>query len=146
MTWIPGKGPLGPLDPLLGEWIAQADSPMGPTECRRLFAPILGGRWIELNAFWLTGEALYSERALYGPDHDGTLAFWSFTSDGKRSQGRQCDGTAFHPLALAFEVQLVHGVARFAWWPRDGGDAAFVAEARTATGWQRLVEHHCRRC
>ena len=30
--WKKGRGKLGPLAPLLGSWIAESDTPMGPND------------------------------------------------------------------------------------------------------------------
>ena len=47
-TWKKGRGKLGVLDPLLGEWIADAVTPMGSVRCRRTRAKTLGGTRIEM--------------------------------------------------------------------------------------------------
>ena len=50
--WKKGRGKLGALDPLLGSWQAEAESPMGPVRCTRTFSHILGGHRVLLEARW----------------------------------------------------------------------------------------------
>ena len=52
INWKKGRGKLGILDPLLGNWEAKAESPMGKVKCTRKFEKILGGNYIQLNAKW----------------------------------------------------------------------------------------------
>lgn len=71
--------------------------------------------------------------------------FWSFTSDGKRSQGTLADVTDLHEEAVGFEAQLPTGTARMACWPDDEGMGFhWVVESKTKKGWNRFVEHHYR--
>jgi hypothetical protein len=51
-TWKKGRGKLGFLQPLLGSWKAQAETPMGPMHCTREFTEVLGGNYVELRARW----------------------------------------------------------------------------------------------
>ena len=90
--WKKGRGKLGLLSPLIGSWIAEAETPMGKVKCSRIFEPILRGNYIQLTAIWDISRSLYSEHAIIGI-RDGILTFWSFTSDGKNSQGKLADGT-----------------------------------------------------
>ena len=78
-----------------------------------------------------------------GADAEGTVRFWSFTSDGKRSEGKVADVTDLHPEAVGFEAEMPAGLARFAYWPADEG-YAFVVEAKTKKGWSRMVDHRYR--
>jgi hypothetical protein len=48
--WKKGRGKLGFLDPLLGFWSAQADSPAGPVLCTRTFSRVLNNRYVKLEA------------------------------------------------------------------------------------------------
>lgn len=145
--WKKGRGKLGPLLPLHGTWEAAADSPMGPLRCRRSLEPILNGRYLQLMARWEFGAAGqgYEEHAVIGAGDDGAVCFWSFTSDGKRSQGTLADVTDLHPEAVGFEAQMPAGLARMAYWPEEGGGFAWIVESKTKKGWSRMVEHHYRR-
>ncbi len=140
-TWKPGRGALGPLQPLLGSWFARAESPMGAVECTRTFARF-GSKYVCLAATWKFGETVYEELALFGAADDGGLAFWSFTNDGKRSEGRLADASDLHARAVGFEARMPAGLARFAYWPDDGGGVHWVAEAKTKKGWSRMAHHH----
>jgi hypothetical protein len=154
--WKKGRGKLGLLQPLYGSWVAETNSELGPLRCTRLFQPILGGKFIELRARWefskpnperregsegskLTGKA-YEEIALFGVGTEGRVAFWSFTSDGKRSDGAVADVTDLHSEAIGFEARMPAGLARQAYWPVEPG-FVWVVESRNAKGWRRFVEH-----
>ncbi len=142
--WKKGRGKLGAFAPLLGSWYAEADSPRGPIRCRRALASILGENAIRLDVRWEfgTGEAqrVYEELAIIGVGDDGAVGFWSFTSDGKRSQGRCADVTDLHAEAIGFEADMPAGRARMAYWPSEGG-FHWVVESKTKKGWSRFVEH-----
>lgn len=148
-TWKKGRGKLGFLEPLLGKWAAAADSPMGPLRCERQLEKVLGGAYIQLDAAWHFGKPAagksggYLERAIIGADTDGTVSFWSFTSDGKRSQGKVADVTDIHPEAVGFEAQMPAGLARMAYWPDDDGAGFYWAvESKIKSGWKRFTSHH----
>jgi len=143
--WKKGRGKLGPLEPLLGTWSASADSPQGKVRCTRTFARVLGGSFVELAAHWKFGTTTYEELALYGPGSDGKLSFWSFTSDGKRSEGKIADARDIHPEAVGFEANMPAGLARMAYWPDQAGGFHWVVEAKTKKGWKRFTEHHYQR-
>ena len=143
--WKKGRGKLGPFQPLLGSWTAEAESGMGPVRCRREFTPVLGDHYLQLAARWefgatATGRA-YEENCLIGAGDDGTVCFWSFTSDGKRSQGAMADVTDLHPEAVGFEADMPAGRARMAYWPAEEGGFHWVVESRTKKGWKRFVHH-----
>lgn len=166
-VWKKGRGKLGFVQPLLGSWVADADSPMGPLRCTRVFEPVLGGSFVQLTACWRFGAAAakrargraggeecadvqvgksrdYQEIALIGAGDEGRVDFWSFTSDGKRSHGSVADVTDLHAEAIGFEAQMPAGLARMAYWP-DGKDGfVWVVESKSAKGWRRFVEHHYR--
>lgn len=143
--WKKARGKLGPLSPLHGAWVARADSEMGPVTCRRTLQPVLGGQWLQLDVRWeFRGGRAYEERALIGAGADGKVGFWSFTSDGKRSQGQAADVTDLHPEAVGFEAEMPAGLARQAYWPVEGGGFRWVVEARGKKGWRRFVEHEYR--
>ncbi len=146
--WKRGRGKLGVFDPLLGSWEAQAQSPMGPVRCTRTFSRILGGHRVLLVARWQFGEKVYEEQAIYGVAGVGdasdasALAFWSFTSDGKRSEGHLVDASDLHPEALAFEAEMPAGTARMVYWPEADGRMSWVVESKTKKGWNRFTHHH----
>jgi len=117
--WKKGRGKLGLFQPLLGHWVTIASSPAGPVRCLRDFEQVLGGHYLRLNARWEIGpEAsgkVYEEIALIGVGDDGRVCFWSYTSDGKRSQGVIADVTDLHPEAVGFEADMPAGRARMAY-------------------------------
>jgi len=121
-SWKKGRGKLGRLEPLLGSWVAEADSPMGRVKCTRTFTKMPGeGKWITLVADWDFGGKHYVEQAVFGVGDDGKLSFWSFTSDGKRSIGQIADGKDIHAEAVCFEARMPAGIARMVYWPGDSG-------------------------
>jgi hypothetical protein len=140
--WKPDRGKLGALSPLLGSWRAEADSPRGPLVCERRFMLELDGKYLRLDARWQFGGTLgYTELALFGVAADGVLGFWSFTSDGKQSQGRRAEPTGLPDEAIAFEAEMPAGLARQAYWPNPDGSIGYAVEARNAKGWKRFLEH-----
>ena len=52
ITWKRGRGKLGLLQPLLGDWKTFSKSPMGKVKCMRTFSKVLGGNYIQLTAKW----------------------------------------------------------------------------------------------
>jgi len=140
-SWKKGRGKLGPLQPLIGTWKAEADSPMGKLKCTRTFTPVLGGKYIELKALWDFGKTRYEEHAIYGVKDD-QLSFWSFTSDGKRSEGHLADGTDVHPEAICFEAQMHAGLARMVYWPHPEEGFNWAVESKVKKGWNRFTMHH----
>jgi len=143
VRWKKGRGKLGVLAPLLGTWKAQANLPggYGTVRCTRTFTPVLKGACIQLTAQWEFAKGAYEEIALFG-FHDGTISFWSFTSDGKRSQGTITDGRDVHAEAIAFEAQMPAGLARMIYWPGENGGVNWAVESKTKKGWNRFTEHH----
>lgn len=141
-SWKSGRGLLGPLKPLLGNWRAQAEMHGHTMVCTRTFEPF-GKGWIRLEAVWHMGErGDYREIALFGAGDDGVLGFFSFTNDGKRSVGRLADGSDVHPEAVAFEAQMPAGLARMVYWPtEDGTGFRFAVESRNKSGWNRFMMH-----
>lgn len=141
--WKKGRGKLGVMEPLLGEWIATADTPMGPVCCRRRLTKILGGSRIEMRVRWeFDTDKAYEELAIIGVGHEDVVSFWSFTSDGKRSEGVICDVTDVHPEAVGFEAQMPAGIARMVYWPDDHDGFHWAVESKNKTGWRRFTEHH----
>lgn len=142
MDWKKGRGRLGIFKPLMGTWQAEADSELGPVVCRRTFTKVLGGKYIQLEAHWTFTDGSYEELALFGVNKVKEICFWSFTSDGKRSQGVLAEAGDLHPLALGFEAHMDAGLARQVYWPAEGDGFHWVVESRTKKGWNRFVEHH----
>lgn len=139
--WKKGPGKMGFMQPLLGSWVAETTSPMGPLKCTRTFKTVLGGKYIELNARWEFGKGAYEEHAIYGVT-DGQVSFWSFTSDGKRSQGTVADGKDVHTEAICFEAQMPAGLARMIYWPGEDGSMQWAVESKVKKGWNRFTIHH----
>lgn len=144
MKWQKGRGKLGIFAPLLGSWLAEADSPMGAVRCTRSFEKVLGGKYVQLTAVWKFAKSSYEEIALYGAGDDKNVHFWSFTSDGKRSEGYLADVTDVDARAIGFEAQMPAGLARMAYWPDAEEGFQWVVESKTKKGWNRFVEHHYR--
>jgi hypothetical protein len=139
--WKKGRGALGVFEPLLGSWVAESDSPMGKVRCTRTFSRVLGGKYVRLEALWEFGKGSYEELAIYGV-RDGVISFWSFTSDGKRSEGSLADGTDVDPEAIAFEARMPAGLARMVYWPSEEGGINWAVESKTKKGWNRFTMHH----
>lgn len=143
--WKRGRGKLGVLAPLIGTWKAEATTPMGTVSCTRTFTPILGGTRIQLTARWEFEKGCYEELAIIGANSDGTVAFWSFTSDGKNSTGTITDASDIHPEAIGFEAQMPAGLARMVYWPDEGDGCHWAVESKNKKGWKRFTEHHYKR-
>ena len=141
-TWKKGRGKLGIFSPLLCSWKANSDSPMGPVSCTRSFKEIFNGNYIELSAVWKFGSKSYEETAFIGVDRSGTISFWSFTSDGKQSQGHLADVTDIHPEAIGFEAEMPAGLARMAYWPHEEDGFYWAVESKTKKCWNRFTLHH----
>ena len=114
---------------------------MGKLKCTRDFKTILGDKYIELHAKWEFNSGVYEERAIYGAADQGII-FWSFTSDGKRSDGYIADGTDVHAEAICFEAHMPAGLARMIYWPAADGGIHWAVESKTKKGWNRFTEHH----
>ena len=141
MNWKKGRGKLGVLDPLIGSWVAHADSEMGPVTCFRTFARTLGGKYVELRVRWEFGQSVYEDLTLFGVGDDKVLSFWSFTSDGKRSSGKLAKATDVHEQTIAFEAQMPAGLARQVYWPDIDVGFHWAVESRNKKGWKRFVQH-----
>jgi hypothetical protein len=142
MGWNKGRGKLGAFNPLLGAWRAEAASDMGLVKCIREFKHVLSGKYIQLTASWQFADRQYDEMALIGVNENKEVCFWSFTSDGKQSNGKLSDVTDIHPEAIGFEAQMPAGIARMAYWPDDNQGFFWAVESKTKKGWNRFVEHH----
>ncbi|HSF81619.1 MAG TPA: hypothetical protein VLA49_10320 [Anaerolineales bacterium] len=142
MKWKKGRGALGLFDPLMGTWLAEADSDLGPVKCRREFKRVLSGKYIQLVANWEYANSTYDELALIGVGPAKEIHFWSFTSDGKHSEGKLAEVSDIHPQAIGFEAHMPAGLARMVYWPDEEAGFRWVVESRTKVGWNRFVEHH----
>jgi len=140
--WKRGRGKLGILAPLLGTWKGSASTPIGPVKCTRSFSPVLNGSHIQLTARWEFEKQTYEEVAIIGVNRDGAVAFWSFTSDGKNSNGVAADVSDVHPEAIGFEAEMPAGLARMVYWPDESGGCHWAVEAKNKKGWKRFTEHH----
>jgi hypothetical protein len=138
--WKKGPGKLGVLTPIMGSWQATAKSPMGQVRCTRTFTRILGGKYVQLHARWEFGTKVYEEIALFGTKN-GKVCFWSFTSDGKQSEGVIADGRDVDSQAIAFEANMPAGLARMIYWPNEEGGFNWAVEAKTKDGWRRFTQH-----
>ena len=143
-SWKKGRGKLGIFAPLLGAWQAEGDTPRGPGRYARTFTKVLGGSHIQLAARWTFGDQTYEELALIGVARDGTITFWSFTSDGKQAVGELVEAGDLHPAAIAFEAEMPAGRARMAYWPDEQSGFHWVVESKTQKGWNRFTHHHYR--
>lgn len=143
--WKKGRGKLGVFAPLIGNWVAQATSSMGPVTCTRIFTEILEKTHIQLIAKWEFGDKIYTEHAIIGVDKDKQISFWSFTSDGKNSYGKLADVSDIHPDAIGFEANMDAGFARMVYWPDEDNGFYWIVENKTKKGWNRFVEHHYKR-
>ena len=144
IRWKKGRGVLGVMQPLIGRWrnVAKGAGANG-APCTREFQTF-GAGYIQLDARWdMDARGAYVERALFGKNDDGVLAFWSFTNDGRRSTGVVSDGADVHPDALAFIAEMPAGTARMLYWPDASGEGFHMAvENRVKRGWNRFFEHH----
>lgn len=147
--WKKGRGKLGVLEPLVGEWEAAGKSAQGAVRCRRKFEWVLGGKFLQLRARWELGASgkkfAYEEVAMMGVDGKGAVRCWSFVADGDRSEGVLADVTDLHGEAVGFEAKMPAGRARMTYWPGEEGAVRFVVEAKAKTGWRRFLEQTYRR-
>ena len=144
-NWKKGRGKLGIFEPLIGRWIVRTDSERGPMTCEREFSRTLGGKFVELRAVWTFTASSYEETCLFGVGDDKKIAFWSFTSDGKRSNGELTDTSDVDPQAFGFESKMPAGLARQIYWPHPDDGFLWAVESRNKKGFRRFVEHHYQR-
>ena len=142
MRWHKGRSKLGLFDPLLGIWQTEAKSGRGQFKCKREFKKALLGNYIQLTAHWEFADKSYDELAMIGVNPEKEVCFWSFTSDGKQSDGKLINVTDVHPEAIGFEAQMSAGTARMVYWPDDDKGFYWIVESKTKKGWNRFVEHH----
>lgn len=135
-----GRGLLGPMKPLLGDWRFSGTYNGLPIGVTRLYEP-WGKGWVRLTATWDLPDRTYVETAFYGATADGGLGFYSFTNDGKRSEGRLVDGADVHAQAVAFVARFPAGTGRMITWPRDDGAPGFdfAVENQVKSGWNRFL-------
>ncbi len=145
--WKPGRGKIGFMAPLIGQWIAiNPDTSMGRGECIRTYEKILDGKFIRLQADWNIGSGTktYCEIAHYGLNADKRPAIWSFTSDGGQFYGELADVSEMAEGAKGFYADMPSDLARFGFWPSKNG-MIWAAEAQTKQGWKSMIRHDCRR-
>ena len=135
-----GRGLLGPLKPLMGDWVWSGEHAGQAITVRRTYEPF-GKGWVRLTAVWTMPDRDYVETAFYGATDDGSLGFFSFTNDGKHSQGKLADGSDIHATAVAFVAKFPAGTGRMIAWPRDDGEPGFdfAVESQTKKGWNRFL-------
>lgn len=140
MSFTFGRGLLGPMKPLLGRWLHQGEHNGQAVRVERIYEP-WGKGWVRLTATWSLPDRNYVESAFYGALSDGTLGFYSFTNDGKHSEGRLADGADVHAQAVAFVAKFPAGTGRMIAWPRDDGRPGFdfAVESQTKKGWNRFL-------
>ena len=143
MKWSKGRGKLGLFKPLPGDWRAETQTDeIGKVTCTRTFKKALGNKSISLTALWEYSGKNYEEWALFGTDKEKQIRFWSFTSDGKQSEGDLADCSDIHPQAIGFQAQMDMGLARQVYWPDGEIGFNWVVESHTKKGWNRFVVHH----
>ena len=142
MRWTKSRGKLGLFDPLIGTWQAEAKSEMGNVKCKREFKRVLSGKYLQLTANWEFADKSYDEQAIIGVNPEKEVCFWSFTSDGKQSNGKLVDATDVHSEAIGFEAQMPAGTARMVYFPDEDKGFYWIVESKTKKGWNRFVEHH----
>lgn len=146
MNWSKGRGKLGLFAPLMGSWTAHADSELGPMTCTRSFESMLGGEYVRLGVRWEFADGKrkpYEELCLFGVRPDKQTGFWSFTNDGKQSQGWLSSAPDIDAVAICFEADMDAGRARQVYWPSQTGDGFdWAVESLTKKGWNRFVLHH----
>lgn len=141
--WRKGRGKLGLFKPLLGQYRSQSDTDLGPLTCTRTFVPILANAYIQLSTKWefASGKS-YEEHCLFGVGKDRQVRFWSFTSDGKQSEGWLCEAPDVAETSICFEADMDQGRARQVYWSDGGNGFYWIVENRSKKGWNRFMEHH----
>ncbi|MEL7006724.1 MAG: hypothetical protein AAFN93_28960, partial [Bacteroidota bacterium] len=124
-----------------GQWITNEGSKEEKNpECRRSFEPMLGNKFIKLEVLWKLTTKDYLDHTLIGLNRKKEICFWSFTSDGKNSQGILTDVSDIHPAAIGFVAEMPAGTARQAYWPDEEDGFFWVVESKTKKGWNRFVK------
>ena len=133
------------LDPLLGEWVARGESPLGPYTCRRRFSRVLRRTHVQLDTYWEYAADTFDERTIFAPHEDFGLQFWSFSSNGEQSNGHLTAAGGLSEQAVVFEALTPSGRMRMSYWPTGTNDVVvFVVDTKSRSGWSRLLEHHYR--
>lgn len=110
--------------------------------CDGTFSQALDGKYVRLDAHWLLADGKsYDEICLFNALPDGGLGFWSFTSDGKRSEGWRSGAPDVHAEALCFEADMDAGRARQVYWPGEDGTMHWAVESATRKGRRRFTDH-----
>ena len=141
MNWKKGRGKLGLFAPLVGKWITnEGSTEEKKPECSRSFEYILDKKYLKLEVLWKLKAKDYLDHTLIGLNEKKEICFWSFTSDGKNSQGILTDVSDIHPDAIGFVAEMPAGTARQAYWPDEEGGFFWVVESKTKKGWNRFVK------
>ena len=143
INWKKGKGKLGVLNPIIGNWICNKGSKdrMKP-QCTRRYQFALGNNYITGDISWNLGDKTYTDHTVIGLDDAKNISSWSFTSDGKNSTGKLADVSDVHPLAFGFEARMPAGIARQVFWPDEKEGFHWAVESKTKKGWNRFVQQH----
>jgi hypothetical protein len=129
----------------IGLWVTEGKGPMGTYRCERVFEELRGGKYLRLTVVWDIPGGKYEELAVYGVDPASRrLRFWSFTSDGKRSEGELTAPADVAKDALCFEADFSGRRARMIWSPVGPEGFTVAVEARNKKGWKRFLEQQFR--
>ena len=141
--WKNGRGAMGRMAPLLGQWVAEEDSKLGPVRVELRFALAAGNTTVVKQAiWWLRGKKSYEEIAVFCKGDEAPLEFVSFTSDGRRSEGRVTADQDAPSDALVFQAQMPAGLARMLYWKETREGFHWAVESRGKKGWNRFIQHH----
>jgi hypothetical protein len=139
------RDPLVLLDPLLGEWVADGESPVGPYRCRRRFTRVLGDSFVQLDIHWEYASAFFDELTIFGADEVHGLQYRTFDSNGEQSVGHLSAAGGLSEDAMVFESLTPTGRLRMSYWPTGiAGIVVFNVESKSGDRWKRLVEHRYR--
>ncbi len=93
-----------------------------------------------LDAEWDFGGKFYKEHAIYGVDAGGDVAFWSFTSDGKRSRG-VLQRAGCPPRSHRLRGRNASRPCPNDLLARNRRHYALGRKSKTKKGWNRFTEH-----
>ena len=91
---------------------------------------MLSGKYLQLTANWEFADKSYAEQAIIGVNPEKEVCFWSFTSDGKQSNGKLVDATDVHSEAIGFEAQMPAGTARMVYFPDEDKGFYWIVNRR----------------
>ncbi len=113
-----------------GEFFVQIPPRMNGM-CTRTIAPAFADKYIQVNALWELDNGTFEELELIGKDLKGVVNYWTFSSDGKFSNGQLIDANDVIPGAVGFEAPSASGKVRAPYWPEENG---FGWAVETQTG------------